>query len=64
MGLALDEPKEADEHYTINEVPVIVDPFAMKIIKESGGLNIRSSIFGPTAELVGTECSSGCSSCG
>lgn len=61
MGLALDEPKDDDEHHTINEVPVVVDPFAMKIIKESGGLNIRSSMFGPTAELAGTGCGSGCS---
>jgi len=61
MGLALDEPKEGDELYTVNDLPVIVDPFAMKIIKESGGLNIRSSIFGPTAELAGAACGSDCS---
>ncbi|MDA8405388.1 MAG: hypothetical protein M0T73_00800 [Deltaproteobacteria bacterium] len=61
MGLALDEPKEEDEHYTVNDLPIIVDPFAMKIIKESGGLNIRNSMFGPTAELAGAECGSGCS---
>ncbi|MCL5122952.1 MAG: hypothetical protein M1511_00345 [Deltaproteobacteria bacterium] len=64
MGLALDESKEGDEHYTVSDLPIIVDPFAMKIIKESGGLNIRSSIFGPTAELAGaSSCGSDCS-CG
>ncbi|MCX5872916.1 MAG: hypothetical protein NTY51_06740 [Deltaproteobacteria bacterium] len=61
MGLALDEPKEGDEHYTVNELPIIVDPFAMKMIKESGGLKIKSSIFGPTAELAGAACGEGCS---
>ncbi len=66
MGLALDELKEGDEKYVINELPLVVDPFAMKIIKESGGLAIKSSIFGPMAELANTSsdgCGSGCS-CG
>lgn len=54
MGLALDEPREGDESYQINELPLIVDPFAHKVIKESGGLTIKSSIFGPVAELDGS----------
>ncbi len=66
MGLALDELKEGDEKHVVNELPLVVDPFAMKIIKESGGLSIKSSIFGPMAELVNSNsdgCGSGCS-CG
>lgn len=67
MGLALDELKEGDEQHVINDLPLVVDPFAMKIIKESGGLAIKSSIFGPMAELVNSGsdggCGSGCS-CG
>jgi len=51
MGLALDEPKEEDINYEVRELPVIVDPVALKIIKESGGLTIRSGPFGPVAEL-------------
>lgn len=61
MGLALDEPKEGDETYNYKEVPVIVDPFAAKIIKESGGINIKNSIFGPMAELAGPAVGGGCS---
>jgi hypothetical protein len=56
MGLALDEPKEGDENYQINGLQVTVDPFALKLIKESGGVTIRSSIFGPMAELNGATC--------
>jgi hypothetical protein len=51
MGLALDEPKEEDVNYEASDVPVIVDPFALKIIKESGGVTIRSGPFGPVVEL-------------
>jgi hypothetical protein len=54
MGLALDEPREGDETYQINELPLIVDPFALKLIRESGGLTIKSSAFGPMAELDNT----------
>jgi hypothetical protein len=62
MGLALDEPKAGDASYEIDEIPLIVDPFAMKLIKESGGLSIKSSMFGPVAELQGREASGcGCS---
>jgi hypothetical protein len=59
MGLALDEPREGDERYTVEEIPVTLDPFALKVVRESGGLTIRSSIFGPTAELntAGGSCS-------
>lgn len=53
MGLALDEPRDGDEKYTVNELPVVVDPFALKLIKDSGGITIRSSVFGPMAELEG-----------
>ncbi|MGB6065507.1 MAG: hypothetical protein WBG50_11910 [Desulfomonilaceae bacterium] len=60
MGLALDEPREGDSTYEINELTVIVDPFALKVIKESGGINIRSSVFGPTAELE-SSAAGGCS---
>jgi hypothetical protein len=62
MGLALDEPREGDEKYEVNQLPVIVDPFAMKVIKESGGIKIRSSIFGPMAELE-SSCGDGSCSC-
>ncbi len=51
MGLALDEPREGDENYQVNGLQVTVDPFALKLIRESGGITIRSSIFGPMAEL-------------
>jgi hypothetical protein len=51
MGLALDEPREGDEDYQVDDLKLIVDPFALKLIKESGGLNIKSGVFGPAAEL-------------
>ena len=60
MGLALDEPKEGDETHQIDGLQIIADPFAMKLIKESGGLTIKSSLFGPTAEL-NTPSGGGCS---
>ena len=53
MGLALDEPKEGDERLDVDGLNVIIDPFAAKIIRDSGGLRIRSSMFGPMAELEG-----------
>lgn len=53
MGLALDEPRDGDESFQVNEVPVIMDPFAAKVVKESGGLTIRDTLFGPMAELQG-----------
>jgi hypothetical protein len=53
MGLALDEPKEGDERFDVDGLNVIMDPFAAKVIKDSGGLRIRNSIFGPMAELEG-----------
>jgi hypothetical protein len=53
MGLALDEPKEGDERYDLESIAVIMDPFAAKIVKDSGGVAIRNGIFGPTAELTG-----------
>jgi hypothetical protein len=62
MGLALDEPKEGDETHQIDGLQVIADPFATKIINESGGLTIKSSLFGPTAEL-NSPSGGGCS-CG
>lgn len=61
MGLALDEPREGDESYKVEDIPVTVDPFALKIIKESGGIAIRSSVFGPMAEL--NSASGGSCSC-
>jgi len=62
MGLALDEPKDGDEKHQIGELTVVADPFAMKIIKESGGITIRTGIFGPTAELEGARGGCGCDS--
>jgi len=59
MGLALDEPRDGDETYDIDELRVVVDPFALKLIRESGGVNIKSGMFGPMAELqskVGGSC--------
>jgi len=61
MGLALDEPKEGDETLQVNELPLIVDPFAMRIIRESGGLAIKHTLFGPTAELQSAGRGCGCS---
>jgi hypothetical protein len=58
MGLALDEPKEGDQTYQVNGMSVIVDPFAMTIIKDAGGLAIKSNIFGPVAELENASCGS------
>jgi hypothetical protein len=52
LGLALDEPKEGDESYEVDELKVIMDPFAYKIVKDSGGVNITNSMFGPTVELA------------
>ncbi len=60
MGLALDEPKEGDETHQVDGVNVIVDPFAAKIIRESGGLTIRNTLFGPMAELQGAAAGCGC----
>ncbi len=60
MGLALDEPREGDASYEINNLPLVVDPFALKLIRESGGINIKSGTFGPMAELensAGGSCS-------
>jgi hypothetical protein len=59
MGLALDEPRDGDEKYTVNELPLVVDPFALKLIKDSGGITIKSSVFGPMAELE-SSASGGC----
>lgn len=59
MGLTLDEPKDNDEKHTIDGLTVIVDPFAMRVIKEFGGISIKSSIFGPMAELQNRP-SAGC----
>jgi len=53
MGLALDEPREDDERLELGELSVVIDPFAAKIVKDAGGLNIRHTIFGPRAELHG-----------
>jgi hypothetical protein len=55
MGLALDEPREGDHSYSVEDLPLIVDPFALTIIKESGGIAIKSGIFGPMAELNGQD---------
>jgi len=64
MGLALDEPREGDETYNVSDIPVVVDPFALKVIKDSGGLNIKATVFGPAAELAGVEAAGcECSSC-
>jgi hypothetical protein len=30
---------------------VVVDPFALRIIQDAGGIAIKSGIFGPMAEL-------------
>lgn len=60
MGLALDEPRDGDEAYDVDELRVIMDPFASKLVRESGGLQVKSGIFGPMAEL---ESSAG-KSCG
>lgn len=58
MGLALDEPRDGDESFRVDEVPVIMDPFAAQVVKEAGGLTIRDTLFGPMAELAGAtaEC--------
>ena len=53
MGLALDEPRESDQSYTVDGLSIIIDPFAAKLVKDAGGLTIRSSLFGPQAELQG-----------
>ncbi len=60
MGLALDEPRDGDETYQIDGISVIVDPFAYKVINESGGVAIKTSLFGPTAEL--TNAAAACAS--
>jgi hypothetical protein len=60
MGLALDEPRDGDETYQVDGLSVVVDPFAQKVIKDSGGLSIKHSIFGPVAELEGAA-AGGCS---
>jgi hypothetical protein len=61
MGLALDEPREGDASYEINNLPLVVDPFALKLIRESGGISIKSGTFGPMAELE--NCAGGSCSC-
>lgn len=59
MGLALDEPREGDERYQVEDVPLIMDPFAHKLAEDFGGVNITNSMFGPTVEL--SNASGGCS---
>jgi len=51
MGLALDEPREGDESHELDGLNVIIDPFAAKMVRDSGGVAIRNSLFGPMAEL-------------
>lgn len=58
MGLALDEPRDGDETYQLEGLSVVVDPFAHKVIKDSGGLTIKNSVFGPVAELAGASAKS------
>jgi Fe-S cluster assembly iron-binding protein IscA len=53
MGLALDEPRDDDEKIQLDGLDVVIDPFALKIINDSGGLNIKNTLFGPSAELEG-----------
>jgi hypothetical protein len=53
MGLALDEPREGDNQYEVDGLNVVVDAYAMKVITDSGGLTIKNTLFGPTAELAG-----------
>jgi len=61
MGLALDEPRDGDETYQLEGLSVVIDPFAHKVIKDSGGLTIKHSVFGPVAELAGASAGScGC----
>ncbi len=60
MGLALDEPREGDETHEMGDLAIIVDSFAMKLIREAGGLSIKSGVFGPMAELKGAA-DAGCS---
>jgi hypothetical protein len=60
MGLALDEPKEGDEKHEIDGLTLIIDPFASKIIRDSGGLAITNSHFGPVAELNGAAAGGCC----
>jgi hypothetical protein len=55
MGLALDEPRAGDETHQFNGLRVVVDSFAAKIIRDSGGLTIRDTPFGPVAELKGAS---------
>ncbi len=54
MGLALDEPRDGDETYNLEGLNLVIDPFAAKVVKDSGGLAIRTSVFGPMAELQGS----------
>ncbi|MEW6138204.1 MAG: hypothetical protein AB1733_08230 [Thermodesulfobacteriota bacterium] len=61
MGLALDEPRDGDERYEIDDISLAIDPFAMKVIKQYGGVSIRSTVFGPAAELQGMQ-AGGCGS--
>jgi Fe-S cluster assembly iron-binding protein IscA len=53
MGLALDEPRDGDQTYQLDGLDVVIDPFALKIINDSGGLSIKNTLFGPSAELEG-----------
>jgi hypothetical protein len=51
MGLALDEPRDDDETHTAHDIPIIMDPFAAKLVKDYGGIEIKNSVFGPMAKL-------------
>jgi hypothetical protein len=53
LGLALDEPRAGDESFESSDLPVVMDPFTSGLVKKSGGLNIKYTVFGPTAELEG-----------
>ena len=62
LGLALEEPKEGDEKYEVNGLTFILDPFALKLVKDAGGVTITNSYFGPVAELqAAANAGCGCS---
>lgn len=60
MGLALDEPAENDETFDIDGLTVVMDPFAARIVKESEGLDITNTMFGPQAQLRGVAAGGCC----
>ncbi|MCK4502334.1 MAG: hypothetical protein KAU22_04815 [Desulfuromonadales bacterium] len=65
MGLTLDESKNEDQTYTINEVELMIDENVLPHTKESQ-IDYVSNSYGQgfsISAVGGSSCASGCSGC-